>query len=102
MPNNNITLIQAEALVDEFKSLNMSSQYSTFIPREQIEELLNQTGSIGLNIYNGYADGKIHLVFVSAQASDEAEYEIQDNLSIIKNTLTGQPDMSVVPNELNS
>lgn len=102
MPNNDITLAQAEALVDDFKTLNISSQFSTFIPRDQIDELLSQPNSIGINIYNGYADGKIHLVFVSAQTSTEAGYTLQDDLSLIKNTLTGDPEISIVPNDINS
>lgn len=102
MPNNDITLAQAEAYVDAFKTLNISTQNSTFIPKDQIESLLSLTGSIGLNIYNGYGDGKIHLVVVSAQTSTEAGYEIQDDLSVIKNGYSGEPEMSVVPNSLNT
>lgn len=102
MPNNNITIEQAEAYVDNFKSLNISAQHSTFIPRDQIEELLNQAGTIGLNIYNGYADGNIHLVVVSAQASTNPEYQIQDNLDIIKNEFSGGPSMTIVPNDINT
>lgn len=102
MPDNNITVSQAAALVDEFKSLNISSQYSSFIPKAQIEELLSQSGSIGLNIYNGYADGKIHLVVVSAQTSTDPAYQIQDDLSIVKNGYDGSPQMTVVPNDINT
>ena len=102
MPNNDITLAQAEAYVDSFKTLNISSQYSTFIPKDQILDLLNQSGSIGLNICNGYGDGKIHLVVVSAQTSTESGYEIQDDLSVIKNGYSGDPQITVVPNDLNS
>lgn len=102
MANNDITIEQAETYIDDFKSLNISTQYSTFIPKSQIEELLNQEGAIGLNIYNGYANEKIHLVFVAAQNSDIANYEIKDDLSLIKNGYDGGPELSIEPNVLNT
>lgn len=102
MADHNITIAEAETMVDNFKALNISTQLSTFIPKVELLELLNQSGSIGLNIYNGYADGKIHLVVLSAKVSDEAGYEIQDDLSCIKNDFGGDPDISVVPNDINT
>lgn len=102
MADHNITLEQAQDYIENFDTLNISTQFSTFISRDQIEELLSQEGAIGLNIYNGYANDKIHLVFVAAQNSDIASYEIKDDLSLIKNGYTGGPGLSIEPNDLNT
>ena len=68
-----ISLADAEALVDNFKTKFPSEIKASFIGIENIQNLLNQEGCIGIRVYYGYdsVEGRLSPVFVGVNSDGE-------------------------------
>lgn len=80
-----------------FRSNFPNEKKGYFFGRYKIEELLNQTGAMGIRVYFGQNnDGELSMVLVAAEANWD------DNLNTILDTGVPCPDYCSTDNALNS
>ncbi len=102
MLNHEIELSRAKDMLDNFRAEFPNSQYSSYISRDQLQQILDDPSIIGLNVYHGFFDNNFHLIVVGATEPSSNEYQIQDDLNCIKNVWQGGPGLNIEPNDLNS
>ncbi|MCX6199391.1 MAG: hypothetical protein NTY88_09245 [Bacteroidetes bacterium] len=87
----------AADMTQAFQKKHPNQKKGYFFGRNKIEDLLNQTGAMGIRIYFGLASEKdLTLVLVAANA------DVDDNLNNILDTGIGCPDVCSTDNALNS
>ena len=92
-----IVIKDASAMAENFRSNFPDQKKAFFYGRNKIEELLNQTGAMGIRIYFGY-NGASELQLILVAANEDTD----DNLNNILDTGIGCPDICGPDNALNS
>jgi len=70
--DHRISLAEAAALTKSYRASNVDEEKAGAFHKDQVLELLNQPGCVGLRIYRGrQADGKPALVLTGIDAGDK-------------------------------